>query len=96
MSDLRVEVLLTATAPLALTLAAPPPVALAAGIQGPPGPPGTPGPPGPAGVDGAAGAAVLGGYAIALANPAPGDHLEFGAAIWTNVPRAAITDGGNF
>ena len=84
MSDLRVEVVLTAAAPLAVSLAAPLPVTLAAGIQGPPGPPGP------------AGAAILGGYAIALANPAPGDHLELGAASWTNVPRATITDGGNF
>lgn len=84
MSDLRVEVVLTAAAPLAVSLAAPLPVTLAAGIQGPPGPPGP------------AGAAVLGNYPIALANPAPGDHLELGATSWTNVPRATITDGGNF
>lgn len=90
MSDLTVEVVLTATSPLALTLAAPLPVTLAAGIQGPPGPPG------PAGDAGPAGAAVLDGYPIALANPAPGDHLELGATSWTNVPRAMITDGGNF
>lgn len=83
MSDLHVE----------LVMAAPLPITLAAGIQGPPGPPG---PPGPVGAAGPAGAAVLGGYAIALANPAPGDHLELGAASWTNVPRATITDGGNF
>lgn len=80
MSDLHVE----------LVMAAPLPITLAAGIQGPPGPPG------PVGAAGPAGAAVLGGYAIALANPAPGDHLELGAASWTNVPRATITDGGNF
>lgn len=40
MSDLTVEVLLTATTPLAVALDAPPPVTITAGIQGPPGPPG--------------------------------------------------------
>lgn len=93
MSDLTVEVLLTATAPLALTLAAPPPVTFAAGVQGPPGPPGLVGLSGPAGP---AGGALIGGYPAVLAGLSPGDHLEFNADAWGNVPRVTITDGGNF
>lgn len=96
MSDLTVEVLLTATAPLALTLAAPPPVTLAAGIQGPPGPAGLSGPSGPVGPPGPPGLALIGDYPIAVVTPAPGDHLEFAAATWINVARTTITDGGNF
>ena len=93
MSDLRVEVVLTAAAPLAVSLAAPPPVALAAGIQGPPGPAGLAGPIGPVGP---VGPSLIGDYPIAVVAPTPGDHLEFAADTWTNVHLSTITNGGSF
>lgn len=60
------------------------------------GPTGEPGPPGPAGDAGPAGGALIGGYPAVLAGLSPGDHLEFNADAWGNVPRVTITDGGNF
>lgn len=49
------------------------------------------------GIQGPPGPASIGGLAIALANPAPGDMLTLGADNkWTNVPKTEITDGGNF
>lgn len=50
-------------------------------IQGPPGPPGN---------------NLVGGFAVALVNPQPGDLLSFGGDKFINTPAASLTDGGNF
>lgn len=49
------------------------------------------------GVQGPPGPATIGGLAIQITNPTPGDLLALGNANkWTNVPKTEITDGGNF
>ena len=66
------------------------------GRRGAVGPVGQAGAPGPTGPPGPAGAALIGGYPVVMAEPSPGDHLEFTQEAWVNVTRATITDGGNF
>jgi len=51
------------------------------GVMGPPGPPGN---------------NLVGGYAVALSNPQPGDVLSFGDNKFVNTSAASLTDGGNF
>lgn len=77
-------------------LADPLPTTLTAGLQGPPGAPGAAGLPGAAGQPGPPGGTFLDGYTVLLGALAPGDHLEFVADVWTNIPKPTITDGGNF
>ena len=49
------------------------------------------------GVQGPPGPTTIGGLAIQITNPTPGDLLALGNANkWTNVPKTEITDGGNF
>lgn len=49
------------------------------------------------GIQGPPGPASIGGFAIAINNAVAGDVLALGNSnAWTNIPKASLTDGGNF
>lgn len=54
------------------------------------------GPAGPAGPAGAAGPNAVAGYPFQVSDLTVGDHLEFAGALWVNVRRETLADGGNF
>lgn len=82
MSAVPVQVVVTPSPQVAVEVAGAVPVTITAGIPGPPGPPGE---------------ALLAGYFFAPTQQlAPGDHVEFTGAAWTNVHKTTLSDGGNF